>query len=287
MTRIDQDDPPRGSQRELEDPLNPRTTALLVIVADLISVVAVLGVLFAHVHRPAELGHLPLLLPTVGAGLMVTRTIGLQVITQGWKAVLRSMVRTFDKAVAVSSKGISGKSSPAKQRPVPQWLRTDPSRVDAHRTWWLVLLGVGMLAQVLTVAGSGGLAESPFTELLITTFILGQFRSPTGAAIWTLFGLGIFTSVTAHLLYLGLRAHDRKQTDGLHWSTWAHVVPLLIVGVMSTVVSYFLRRSEAGGTEPSPDEFTNIVPSRTFNAVVLTETVAVENNLDRAQPPTT
>jgi hypothetical protein len=99
-----------------------------------------------------------------------------------------------------------------------------------------------MLAQLVIVAASGGVVESSYTEILIATFILGQIRSPTGKTVWTMFLLGVIAAVGAQLLSGKLRHIDKNAYDQNTYGIIAHGLPLLFVGMISPIVSYYLRK---------------------------------------------
>jgi hypothetical protein len=120
---------------------------------------------------------------------------------------------------------------------------------------WFSLLVLGIVAQLVIVGASGGMAASPFAQLLIATFILGEFRSPTSAAIWWLFAFGIAAAFTAHAVFLGLERVDPSAWKDVAFPARYFIAPGVLVSFASTAVywvTFMAEASRAGDAAPKP-----------------------------------
>jgi hypothetical protein len=82
---------------------------------------------------------------------------------------------------------------------------------------------------------SGGIIGSPFGQLLIAFFIFGQLLAPRPRATVTLFLVGIIaassTAVISHMI-------DQHHVFIVSWTGWYYAVPVLLMALASTWVSY-------------------------------------------------
>lgn len=107
---------------------------------------------------------------------------------------------------------------------------------------WYLIVGIGILPQVTLVIVTGGMDKSPFAQILMATFVLGQFRASTGKAIWALFGMGVVVALLTHVAYLTMLKYWPNSIYQTTYQARYFIVPGLIVAFASTLVFWVTFR---------------------------------------------
>ena len=101
----------------------------------------------------------------------------------------------------------------------------------------------GCIATILaslgaTVVFTGGAARSPFAQILVGSFILGQVLSPNRRNVWFLFFSATVTVIGCHAIYEALsRVFWPAGFVGLEIPAWSHILPTLLTALTSTFVN--------------------------------------------------
>jgi hypothetical protein len=232
--------------------LDRRRTAEFIAFADVLIIGIVLVTVLIMAGDPRKLLGFPWTIVTVGIGILVFRMVFLLWLSGG----IVSLVGFIGKIANEVWKWLAGvivdSYVPSQWQWVARFERGSTDVIDRHLTTWFFLLVLGILAQMVIVAGAGGMAHSPFREILVATFILGQFRSPTAKAIWSLFFFGIGAAIVTQILYSLVRNY---LYDSIEWPGGSYIAPLLLVGFFSTVVMYttFVAEEQKRGRSSGPD----------------------------------
>ena len=199
------------------------------------------------------LGDFPWQIVMVGAGILFFRMVCLMSLSGTLRSLTASVFTAANALYNFFYRSVT-------DQPAPEWRfvqvmgaksggplrRTDKS--------WYFLLVLGILAMVIIVAGSGGVADSPFRDILVATFILGQFRAPTSKGIWALFGFGLLSVGAAHILFLVLENIDPLPFDSIHFRVEFYIAPGLLVGFISTMVYWLTFKAQAAVSDSVPTQ---------------------------------
>lgn len=117
---------------------------------------------------------------------------------------------------------------------------------------WYLIVGIGILPQATLVIVTGGMDKSPFAQILMATFVLGQFRASTGKAIWALFGTGVVVALMTHVVYLAMLRNWPKSIYETDYQARYFIVPGLIVAFASTLVFWVTFRLDRLPPEQRP-----------------------------------
>jgi hypothetical protein len=217
---------------------------------DALTIVVVVFTSYAKVGGWSDLGRFPWWIMMVGAGILFARMTLLMVLNgTGYQIV--SNVANFVGRSITDNPDFRFQWSAAPQ-PLSE---RKGGPLDKPTFTWFFLIVIGILAMVTIVGSSGGITSSPFWEILLATFIIGQFRVPTGMGIWALFWFGIPASAAAQVMYQLLSSADRRPFAMMHFKTAYYVAPLLLVLFISTLVSYVTFSTEPN----SPTIVANVV----------------------------
>ncbi|MEV0250542.1 VOC family protein [Nocardia sp. NPDC050712] len=224
--------------------LDPRSTAHFIAFSD-IFVVAVVAWSLYGVSTSVGYWEFPLCVVSAGAALLVLRMVLLYAITGGWLIFLGKtgiLVCEFGFWVArlINNRlpeweGSERLSKWAVNERGAKRLREPRTRTVS--VFWYTLLGLGIGAQTFIVAGSNGIPGSPFTGILIATFVFGQFRAPTRWGIVILAGIGLAACGAARLIFWLLHARYAEQFGEIHYVDADVLIPLAFIAFMSTGVN--------------------------------------------------
>ncbi|WP_339401702.1 hypothetical protein [Nocardia sp. XZ_19_385] len=127
---------------------------------------------------------------------------------------------------------------------ITRWLLVLSAR-RPHAPWY-GLLGIGLVAHLLLVAGSGGIASSPFASILIGSVTLSQFRSPTRLSIVCFSFLGLLACAASQLGAIWLYTHHPSEIIAVDYSAADYLAPLAVFVVMNLLWNLSSRvRTEA------------------------------------------
>lgn len=239
----------RGSLRR---PIDRRRTADFIATADLFTVAIVVGTAASKVPAAGDLKVFPWSLMLASAAALFVRMLLLLFLTGSLRLIMGHAIGLIPRFLTVVAGMVSGDddgdtaptAQPVSWGLVEKLTAGRRNRIRYESVLWYTLLGVGILAMVILVGASGGMANSPFRDLLIATFILGQFRSPTDKAIWTLFGLGLVAATSAHVLYILLQRAHPEAFSSLRFFGVSHIAPGFLVAFTSTLVYWLTFRNE-------------------------------------------
>ncbi|MFD0000210.1 hypothetical protein [Nocardia sp. NPDC127526] len=223
------------------DKFSPRRrTGILIVVADFFVVATVVGCewpIFLHVGPWT----FPVFVVTTGIAIQLIRMVLLLFMT----GTVRELRHFLDLAMQGEDDKASASAARQATPPSTGWINSLAGYLDDHTGVWYSLLGLGFLAQALIVAGSGGMNRSPFTGILVATFVLGQFRAGNHRAIWALFLTGFGVSIATSALYLALINVDQTRYNLATDFAWPlRPIPLFLVAGMSTYVAASQKRDD-------------------------------------------
>lgn len=226
--------------------LDRKRTAQFIAVSDLAIFLVVIGTVFVGYGGLGTLAVFPWSVVAGGSVALLLRMFLLLLLVGAVQQIVGATFQGIRASYTwiVDTIG-DGKISIDRWEWADRLARDDHSTIDHHLAWWAFLVGFGIVAQMVIVAGSGGMATSPFAQFLITTFVLGQFRSPTGRAIWALFFSGIACAALAHVLYIILHHFNPADFDSLQFSGTSLIAPGILVAFVSTLVYWVTFRTEA------------------------------------------
>jgi len=220
---------------------------------DALTVIVVVLTAYFKAGDWSKLGRFPWNVVIVGVIALFVRMLALSILSGtmlrlvgGVLSNLNTIVNTFTTSVTDAD----------DQRAWPFANRLKASRRDRLRgadVSWYCLIALGVAALIVMVAGSGGVRDSPFRDILVATFILGQFRAPTAKGIWALFGFGVLAATATEALYSSLRHDHRFGLAHLTFPGSYYIAPGLLVGLVSTLVYYLTFMNEAKRRLNSPD----------------------------------
>jgi hypothetical protein len=228
-------------------------TADFICFMDVLTVIVVVLTAYFKAGGWSELGLFPWNVVIVGVVALFFRMLLLSTLSGtmikligGVLSNLNSIYNTFTTSVTDSEDQRMWPFANALKSDPPSWLRS----TDAS---WYSLIVLGVFALIMIVAGSGGVADSPFRDILVATFILGQFRAPTAKGIWALFGFGILAAAATEVLYASLRHAHTFGLAHLSFPGSYYIAPSLLVGLVSTLVYYLTFINEAKRRLNRPD----------------------------------
>jgi hypothetical protein len=207
-------------------------------------VLVILATAYLKAGSARTLVQFPWSFVTVGAATLAVRMLFLLVMTGTIWRVAAAVVSVAPALANGLGKAISDEDDYVKWEPavIAKARARARNRIKDHKLLWFGSLVVGVLALMTAVAGSGGMADSPFRDLLVATFILGQFRSPSDNAIWALFYLGIAAATGAHVEYIGLHHLNPSAYDAIDFYGVSYIAPGVLVAFMSTLVYWITFR---------------------------------------------
>jgi hypothetical protein len=122
---------------------------------------------------------------------------------------------------------------------------------------WYTFIFFGVACQVPIIATTGGMGASPFAQILIATFILGQFRASTSRAIWGMFLAGVVFAVGTHALFLQLTSANPVGFPRFQFDARWFISPGIVVALASTFVFWIsFRLGEIDNNPPTPKPVT-------------------------------
>ncbi len=219
-------------------------TADFIAEMDILTILVVFITAYLKTPSAAALVEFPWWTVMLGVAMLFVRMTLLLALNGSWRKLLAGVLVAVNGVVNYTFGSVTDTDEPPWE--VVQRLKTKtggPLR-RAHFTWYC-LLSLGILALILIIGGSGGVSGSPFWEIFVATFILGQFRAPTIRGIWALFGFGLLSASAAQALYLGLHHADPRPFDTIHFGVASYIAPGLLVGFISTLVYWLTRRRES------------------------------------------
>ncbi len=228
-------------------------TADFICFMDVLTVVVVVATAYYKAGGWSELGQFPWYIVVAGSACLLIRMLVLSALSGsmlkligGTLANVNSIYNTFTTAVTDDDDQRSWALAEALKARSSSLLR----RANAA---WYSLITLGVVALIVIVAGSGGVANSPFRDILVATFILGQFRAPTAKGIWALFGFGILAAASSDIAYILLRQVNAPVLEHVTFSGAYYIAPGLLVGLVSTLVYYLTFMNEAKRRLNLPD----------------------------------
>ncbi|MDP9001212.1 MAG: hypothetical protein M3O46_14010, partial [Myxococcota bacterium] len=205
----------------------------------------------------------PLCIASVSATALLARCFCLIAVVGGVKAAAGAFLMSVIRLAVWFGRALS--SAENEPRDEDGSLRRKQTRAELLLEGWRsrstpiarippALLALGFLALMGLVVGTGGMVESPFRDVLVATFILGQFRAPTDLGIWVLFALGVATALTTHVVFLWLRHENGTAFAAVDFPARYHVAPGLIVALVTTIIysKTFSAERETGASESEP-----------------------------------
>jgi hypothetical protein len=225
-------------------PLDRGRTADFVALTDLLTCLVVGMTVVTRASGPSELKELPWAAVEVCLAVLALRMLIFLSLSGSMRLLLGEMVAAANGVSSWFVQSVSDTSESSEWQLTSRLRRSRVSSIERHSAIWYLMLSLGMLALMAIVASSGGLSDSPFRDILITTFILGQFRSPTKRAVLALFAFGVGGGILTQVLAGALLSHDptafgKSNFEGLAW-----VAPLLIAASLSTLVYLITFESE-------------------------------------------
>lgn len=220
---------------------------------DVLTVAVVVLTAYFKAGSWSELGQFPWYVILAGAAALFLRMLVLSVLSGSMMKLIGGTLSNVNSIYNAFTTSVTDDDD-QRRWPFAEVLKSDPPswlrKADAA---WYFLVALGILALITIVAGSGGMTDSPFRDILVATFILGQFRAPTVKGIWALFGYGIFAAATAHIFYLSLKHANASAFMQLDFSGVSYIAPGLLVGLVSTLVYYLTFMNEAKRRLNRPD----------------------------------
>jgi hypothetical protein len=220
---------------------------------DVLTVIVVVSTAYFKAGGWSELGQFPWYVVIAGSVTLFLRMLILSALSGsmltligGTLSIVNSIFNRFSSSVTDDADQDRWRLAEFLRSDPPSWLR------KANRAWYCLII-LGIFALIVIVAGSGGVANSPFRDILIATFILGQFRAPTARGIWGLFGFGILAAASADALYIYLSHTHSSAFMNLDFAGVYYIAPGLLVGLVSTLVYYLTFINEAKRRLNRPD----------------------------------
>ncbi len=236
--------PPAAQPKRI---LRRHDTALLIAAGDLFMLLVVAG--SAGVWQLGDGADDALVAVWIGAGLVAIRMILL--IANGAFAVFSWMLAVVASKNDATSDATRNNDLAADLAKTRLWF-------ERHYVAYIVFITIGVIGLVVIVAFSGGVKDSPYAQLLLATFVLGQVRAPTPRAVWTLFFVGGAVVAATQAIYW--LTSDKIWPDGfeaLESGAWLFLAPGVLVALATTLVNWFTvadlanSGNSVNGTPPS------------------------------------
>lgn len=231
--------------------LNRRRTADFIWQMDALTIVVVVFTAHAKARSWNELGSFPWSIMMVGVSVLFVR-MSLLMILSGSGYQMVSNIANFVGQSMTDKPDFRFQWS-AGARPLAE---RKGGPLSKPTFLWFFLIALGMAALV-AIAGSSGGFSSPFWEILLATFIIGQFRAPTGKGIWSLCWFGLLAAVAAPAVYQLLYNANPKSFAVMHFDIYYYIASIVLVLFVSTLVSYVTFITEPNLPESTINEVNN------------------------------
>jgi hypothetical protein len=140
--------------------------------------------------------------------------------------------------------------------------------LDRNREMYYGCIAVIIASLGATVVFTGGPARSPFAQILIGSFVLGQILSPNARTVWFLLVTGCITVIACQLIHaLGEKYWWHAEFVGLSVPAATYIAPAVLTAIASTFVNLASVRSRQALAANALSE----LPNRTDNGKQDTE----------------